>query len=105
MPAKFSTQDIVEATNGTILSEGSNNVVGRIVWESEDIQPGDWFIAISSSFQDNHDDLKEAVLRGACGWIVNRQANYAFELKDFDISLIAVADTMSWVENFAGIIY
>ena len=95
MPAKFSTQDIVEATNGIILSEGKNKVVGRVVWKLEDIQSGDWFIAISSSYQDSHDDLKEAVTRGACGCIVNRRANYAFAPKDSDINLIAVADTKS----------
>ncbi len=93
MTAKFSTQDIVEVINGIILSGRSNKVVGRIVWKLEDIQPGDWFIAMSSNYHDGHDDLNDAVLRGACGCIVNRRANYAFASKDSNTILISVADT------------
>ncbi len=91
MPALFTASEILNSTSSHLNSGHIDNQRGRIVWDLEDLQIGDWFIAIPSHFQDPHDTLDLAVRRGAGGLIVNQRGRYASAPKG--IPIINVADT------------
>ncbi|MBX9949949.1 MAG: hypothetical protein K2Y39_12345 [Candidatus Obscuribacterales bacterium] len=91
MSATFTGDEILYAANGRIVSGGIGNEAGRLVWNLDDIQHGDWFVAMSRGAEDTHDQLSVALERGARGCIVNKQSRYSFTNRA--ATLIAVADT------------
>lgn len=91
MSASFTANEILYSTNSHLKSGHIDEGRGRIVWHLQDIEPGDWFIAIPSQSKDPHDQLGLAIERGARGLIVNRRAQYKSAPKD--ATIIAVPDT------------
>jgi len=89
--ATFTGDEILYAANGRIVRGGIGKEAGRLVWNLDDIQHGDWFIAMSRGSDDTHDQLSVAFERGARGCIVNKQSRYSFT--NTAGTLIAVADT------------
>lgn len=73
MSASFNAEEILHATTNSVLESGSiDDRAGRIICELEDVNQGDWFIAIPSDFHDPHVHLETAISRGARGLIVER---------------------------------
>ncbi len=88
MGALFSGNEILYCTHGFIASGGTGDQTGKLVWNLDDIGPGDWFLAL---FEDSHDQLSAAIERGAQGCIVHRRSRYPFAPRN--ATLIAVPDT------------
>lgn len=91
MSASFTADEILYATSSHLKSGTIDDQKGRIIWNLEDVQPGDWFIAIPSQLQDPHDDLGLALEKGARGLIVNRRSRYVSAAEGSTI--ITVPDT------------
>ncbi|GEM_PF-572948 len=91
MVAELTAEEILYATNSRLKSGCIDEQPGKIVWNLDELTPGDWFIAIPSERHDPHDDLSLAIERGARGCIVNRRSRYAAAAKD--AVLISVPDT------------
>ncbi len=91
MEARFSAEDILCATSGRIVKGPIDMQTGRIVWQLDELQPGDWFLALQGGMHDGHDELRQAVARGARGCVVNRRCRYAFAAGKGVI--ISVSDT------------
>lgn len=73
MSASFNAEEILSATTHSVLESGSiNDQAGRIACEVEDVNRGDWFIALPSDFYDPHNHLNIALEKGARGLIVEQ---------------------------------
>lgn len=91
MVAKLTAEEILYATTSRLKSGFIDDQRGRIVWNVDELIPGDWFIAIPSEHYDPHDELSLAMERGARGCIVSRRGRYASASRD--ATLISVPDT------------
>ncbi|MBX9687515.1 MAG: hypothetical protein K2X27_12480 [Candidatus Obscuribacterales bacterium] len=89
MTAKFSAEEIVYTCRGKSFPCDQPGK-GRIVWQVDEVQDGDWFQALSNELDDGHDDLALASSKGAKGCIVNRRSRYAFA--EAETPLITVSD-------------
>ncbi|MBX9723034.1 MAG: hypothetical protein K2X81_16655 [Candidatus Obscuribacterales bacterium] len=91
MVALFTADEILYSTHGRIAAGGIDDHKGRLVWDLEDIQTGDWFLALAYGAVDTHDYLSMAFEMGAHGCLVNRRSRYSFAPKGR--TLISVAET------------
>lgn len=99
MGARFTAEDIVYATNGRLLQGSLPGHRGRIVCSLRDLQPGDWFAAVTSGDYDGHDHMDEARKLGAAGCIVERRGRYPFsspetvtiQVSNLDVALLELA--------------
>lgn len=91
MSAEFSADEIVYATGGRLSSGILGAGHGRLCWRTEDLRPGDWFVAVPEPFYDPHDELHLIYARGASGCVVNRKVRYPFSANE--LSTISVTDT------------
>lgn len=99
MGARFTAEDIIYATNGRMLQGVSQSHRGRIVCSLKNLQPGDWFAAVTSGDYDGHDHIDEACRLGAAGCIVERRGRYPFanresamiQVTNMDASLLELA--------------
>lgn len=91
MSAAFTAEEILYATSGYLKSGHIDESKGSIIWEIDDVKPGDWFIAIPSELEDPHDNLNLALEKGARGAVVNRRSRYASASKG--ATIISVSDT------------
>ncbi len=97
MSATFSTTEIVLITNGELRSSLTNQAKGKITWDAELVEPGDWFIVIPSHFEDPQENSKLALSKGAQGLIINRRERIPKEI--CDTTVISVADTKTALLN------
>lgn len=91
MHAVFSADEILYATSSHLRSGEIDESRGNIIWNIEEVKPGDWFIAIPSPDDDPHDYLDVAISKGARGVIVNRRGRYSSASGDSPV--ITVPDT------------
>lgn len=92
MAAKFSVQEIIYSAHGRLIcGNGEDTAKGRLIWDVDKVEPGDWFVAIAGDSRDGHDALEKAFRLGASGAIVNRRTDY--RIGDFTPTIVAVADT------------
>lgn len=78
MTATFSTDEILAATGGRILSGSTDESRGGICCNIDELNAGEWFIALPEPRRDGHDVLKEASDKGAIGSIVVQRRRYPF---------------------------
>jgi UDP-N-acetylmuramoyl-tripeptide--D-alanyl-D-alanine ligase len=69
---RLTVRDIVQATEGKLLSGSGNAVVGGLSVDSRTIKPGEFFIAIRGSNFNGHDFIPDAAEKGASGLIVEQ---------------------------------
>lgn len=91
MSELFTAEQILHATSSQLRSPLQDQGKGRIVWDLEELEPGDWFIAIPSHSEDPHDKLDLVLQKGARGAIVNRRSRYTSAPQALPI--ITVPDT------------
>lgn len=91
MSELFTAEQILNATSSQLRTELMDDGRGRIVWDLEELEAGDWFIAIPSHNDDPHDRLDLVQQKGARGVIVNRRSRYASAPEG--LTIIAVPDT------------
>lgn len=91
MSFQFSGEEILYATNGHLKSGTISDTRGKVTWNIDEVEKGDWFLAIPSPLRDPHDCLNLAFVRGASGVIVNRRHRYASA--SLGGTIITVSDT------------
>lgn len=68
---RLTLQEIIQATNGKLLSGTDHFVVKKISTDTRRLLPGDFYIALEGPHFDGHDFLDEAFLKGASGALVS----------------------------------
>ncbi|MBX9723728.1 MAG: hypothetical protein K2X81_20145 [Candidatus Obscuribacterales bacterium] len=100
MVATFTVDDILKATNGRLQSGKTNYDEGKLVWDLDELEPGDWYINTTSPRTDPQNRLKEAIKKGALGCIVNQRSHHTAEPKH--ATIISVLDTRMAVIELVG---
>ncbi|MDQ1331428.1 MAG: UDP-N-acetylmuramoyl-L-alanyl-D-glutamate--2,6-diaminopimelate ligase [Thermodesulfobacteriota bacterium] len=72
-PFSWSTEEIIEATNGTVVSGDITRSFTGVSIDSRTISPGDLFVAIKGNSYDGHSFAGEVVDKGIKGLIAGRQ--------------------------------
>lgn len=82
MTAKFTADEILETTGGQIVSGTKDEMSGSICSNIDELEAGQWFLALPEPHRDGHDALKQATEKGAIGSIVVRRRRYPFAHPD-----------------------
>ncbi|MCX5849962.1 MAG: UDP-N-acetylmuramoyl-tripeptide--D-alanyl-D-alanine ligase [Deltaproteobacteria bacterium] len=91
---KFSLEDVLNATAGTLISGVPENTFYGISTDSRLIKKGNLFIALKGEKFDGHDFVRKALEQGAAGIMVHDYAKINQALTDKTTALIKVADTL-----------
>jgi UDP-N-acetylmuramyl pentapeptide synthase len=91
MSELFTAEQILNATSSQLRTPLVDDGRGRIIWDLEELEAGDWFIAIPNLNDDPHDRLDLVQQKGARGVIVNRRSRYTSAPQGLPI--ITVPDT------------
>lgn len=91
-------EEILLATGGKIVREGSDVVFGKVITDSGKVEKGAVFIALRGERFDGHDFLRDAVRRGAACLVVHKRPGFA-HLKG--ATVIQVRDTLQALGDLA----
>jgi len=104
-PNPWTASDIIEATRGTLLSEGSVHAFAGICIDSRAIMPGDCFLAIRGETHDGHSFIPEVLKKGVKGLIIQSGQAYEIEVTGQEtpsVLCIGVPDTLAALGALAG---
>ncbi len=96
-PIPWTQEDIIRATEGEILSAGSNLSFSGVSIDSRTISASEVFVAIRGDNHDGHAFSGEVIKLGVKGLIINRQEAVGLpceKLKKDGILCVAVGDTV-----------
>jgi len=96
-PIQWTQEEIIKATKGEVLSEGSNYLFSGVSIDSRTISAREIFVAISGDVHDGHSFTEEVIKLGVKGLIVNRQEVLKLPCKEWNkagIFCVAVQDTV-----------
>ncbi len=97
--------DILEATNGELMSGDSKREFNKISIDSRDISSDDVFVAIVGDVHDGHVFANDVVQRGVCGLIVSREKATQLPITEWqaqNIACVAVSDTTRALGDLAA---
>ena len=97
---KLTICDVINATGGKLVLEGSSPFVGKFSIDSRTICSGDIFIAVKGNNFNGHDFVKEALSKGASGIISERPPS-----SDMDTSgryFVVVSDSIKAMADVAA---
>ena len=89
-------KEIIEATNGKLLSGRLEDDIQGFTQDTRTIQKGDMYIPIIGENADGHDFIEQAFLNGASSVITSRVIDYA------DKNVILVDDTLKAMTDMAA---
>ncbi len=91
----ISAADVVAATGGTLLREGSRVARGGAV-DSRQVRPDNLFVALPGEHTDGHRFLREAIDAGAAALLVSRAPEPGEPAHDAlgDVTIVHVPDTL-----------
>ena len=92
MTARFNDSEVQKATSATRTRAGTALSFEGVCTDSRQLTDGCLFVALKGDRFDAHDFLPQAVKDGAAGLVV--QTGRAGELKDLDVSVYEVPDTL-----------
>ncbi len=75
MTARFTEQEVVEATGGRLVRPGAHPVFDGVSTDTRTVTPGALFVALQGDRFDAHDFLSDAFAKGAAGAVVRRGAS------------------------------
>jgi UDP-N-acetylmuramoyl-tripeptide--D-alanyl-D-alanine ligase len=102
MRNKFSLQDILDSTGGTLIRGDPGKVFSEISIDSRTIKRGDLFIALKGVRFDGHQFAKEAMEKGGEGVIIeNKSREGKGTLDPRGKAVIAVGDTLRALGDIA----
>lgn len=101
MTISFCLDDILEASGGHLVSGTLTDKRGTICDQIENLQSGQWYIALPGDQSDGHDFLKVADQIGAIGSIVIERNRYPFA--SADAILVGTFSTLNCLYQLAGI--
>ncbi len=82
MTAIFNTSSLLKLTGGRLISGIAFEKQGSVCADINELSAGQWFIALSDSQADGHDQLEQAYRLGAIGCIVQARRRYPFAHPD-----------------------
>ena len=62
-----------DATRSVLDAAGTDPEIGSIHYRAQDVQPGGVFVAITGSSADGHDFIDDALSRGACAIVAQKE--------------------------------
>lgn len=97
---EITSREILATVGGKLLNEasGADNPVNRLVIDSRDVSPGDFFIPLPGEKTDGHFYLADAARRGAAGCFV--RAGYGGEIPQ-GLTAIEVDDPLLALQRLA----
>lgn len=102
MRNRFSLQDILDSTGGTLISGDPGKVFSEISIDSRTIKRGDLFIALRGMRFDGHQFVKEAMEKGGEGVIIENESLGEKEVLDpRGKTVIVVGDTLRALGDIA----
>lgn len=94
----ISVQEILTATNGTLISGRPDEIIYGVSTDSRKIKPGELFIALIGERFDGHDFILQAVENGAKAVLTQKMM---LKLPD-DIQVIQVDNTLMALQDLAA---
>jgi UDP-N-acetylmuramoyl-tripeptide--D-alanyl-D-alanine ligase len=94
----WSSEEILTATNGTILRQGKKRIFDEVVTDSGKVKRGSVFIAIKGERLDGHQFVSEAIQRGAGCVIVHRNLG---RTERQDVTVVRVRNTLRALGDLA----
>lgn len=88
---------LAQVTGGRVVAGASDSAIGRVVTDTRQLQPGDFFIALRGPRYDGHQFLDVARERGACGALVDAAC-----AGPFWGATVQVADTLRGLQDLAA---
>ncbi len=88
---------VAQATGGRVVAGTAELALGRVVTDTRQLQPGDFFIALRGPRYDGHQFLEVAREQGACGALVDATCPGPFWG-----ATIQVADTLRGLQDLAA---
>ncbi|MGD9300979.1 MAG: UDP-N-acetylmuramoyl-tripeptide--D-alanyl-D-alanine ligase, partial [Desulfobacterales bacterium] len=104
-PIPWTTQEIIQATRGELLCGDLRRSFSRVVIDSREITPEDFFWAIIGENHDGHGFASAVVDQGVRGLVIDRQKAEELPVAAWNakgISCIAVADTTRALGDLAA---
>lgn len=101
MSVEFTAESIIHATGGRLVSGKISELSGSICADLNELQAGQWFVALPSTQTDGHDHLEDALARGALGCVVVERKRYPFAPRV--ATLIAVPSSLQAYYELAKI--
>jgi len=95
---KWSLQEILKASGGTLLQGDAKTLVSAISTDSRTLQKGDFFLCLVGEKFDGHHFIEEVLSKGAAGIILQKDRWKAFASP---IPFLGVADTLHAYGNIA----
>ncbi|WP_249029438.1 UDP-N-acetylmuramoyl-tripeptide--D-alanyl-D-alanine ligase [Tannockella kyphosi] len=87
--------EIIEATNGVLLSGDSNTPIYGFCQDTRKLQPGDMYIALIGENSDGHDYIQQAMDAGAIAVLTSKKVDYPNSI------VIQVEDTLLGLQDMA----
>ena len=98
--AVISIRDVLEGAQGTLHGEASPDLMfNEVCHDSRQVTPGDLFVAIVGENFDGHGFVEDAIANGAAAALV--ASHRIDELREFNLPLIAVDDTVQALQRLA----
>ncbi|MGB9788868.1 MAG: UDP-N-acetylmuramoyl-tripeptide--D-alanyl-D-alanine ligase [Dictyoglomus turgidum] len=97
MKLDLTVEDILEATNGVLIKGDIREKVDSISTDTRNINEDEVFIALKGEKFDGHDFVKDAILKGVKGIIINREIAV-----EGNIFVIRVQDTLKALQDIAN---
>ena len=96
---EINCKTIAALVQGEIVTEADQTAeVNRVVIDSREVQPGDFFVPLAGEHTDGHRFLAQAAAKGAVGCFVNQNAEVQLPP---GLCVIAVPDTLQALQQLA----
>ncbi|MBI5050154.1 MAG: UDP-N-acetylmuramoyl-tripeptide--D-alanyl-D-alanine ligase, partial [Nitrospirae bacterium] len=94
----LTTEEIIRATGGNLISEKRNSFSGVSI-DSRTVKEGEIFFALRGPRFDGHDFIKDAVFRGAEGVVIKEKC--VAGSSEFGVTIIVVHDALKALQDLA----
>ena len=92
---------VLEATGGQLLVESVNQLFSSISTDSRTLRPGDLFLALEGDQFDGHEFIGQVLDQGGAGIIVDQKKVANIGLRDLQIPVVGVPDTLRALGDLA----
>ena len=95
----FKTEEILKATSGKIISGNANISIKGISTDTRTIKPGEIFLVLSGKNFDGHNFIKAALMKGACGVMVEKNPKFKLPDRFLLIKVKSTLDALGAIAN------
>jgi len=99
----ITVKEIIEATNGELLSGNLLDLITGVQIDSRIVCPGDLFVPIKGEFNDGHNFIGEAINAGCKGILISNLSFYEkFKLMNYDVAYILIPEPVKAIQNLSA---